>query len=209
MTQGNGLSGQESNCRGYAQQHDLEVIATFKDEGVSGGLLERKGIQELFTFVELYNASQDTPIEVFLCEDIDRLARDITIHYQLREELEKRNLDLQMVKMHFEATAVGKFNEGIMALTAEFYRLQNKERVISRQMARLQDGYWNRGAPTGYQYQKAPSGGKVMVPIEPMAKVIRQGMVNFADGKLDTLADLARFWENAGVNLTTRKKRTT
>ena len=118
-------------------------------------MLQRKGLQQLFDFVETYNRSQDEPIEVFLCEDIDRVARDITVHFQLKTEMEKRKLTLMTVKMNFEETAVGKFNEGIMALTSEFYRLQNKERAVSRQMARIMDGYWSWYAPTGYVYHKS------------------------------------------------------
>lgn len=140
----------------YAQHHNLEVVKVFQDGGSSGGLLERKGIWDLFAYVEDYNKSNDTPIEVFLCEEIDRIARDISIHLQFKLEMEKRGLQMETVKMNFENTAVGKFNEGIMALTAEFYRLQNKERVISRQKARLRDGYRVWLPPTGYVFKKAP-----------------------------------------------------
>nr|WP_091516251.1 recombinase family protein [Flexibacter flexilis] len=121
-------------------------------------MLERPALLNLYQFVSSYNAKNPTKIMYFLCDDIDRIARDIVVHMQIKQELERLGLSFVTVKMTFENTATGRFSEGIMALQAEFFRRQNAERVFSRQHARLMDGYWPWFPPLGYQQVKSAHG---------------------------------------------------
>ena len=52
VKEGHGLDGQELRCRKYAQDHGYEVAAVFRDEGVSGGIIDREGMQELLDFLD-------------------------------------------------------------------------------------------------------------------------------------------------------------
>ena len=133
------MEGQETTCRKYAKQNNIDVIGVFSDGGVSGALFEREGIKSLFDFVKHYNKNQKQPIDTFLCEDIDRVARDITVHYQLKDEMAKRGMKLETTRITFDQTAMGEFQEGTMALVSQYYRSQNRERVIDKQAARLND----------------------------------------------------------------------
>lgn len=41
VREGNGLAGQEKRCRDYAHYHNYDVEKVFRDEGISGGIIER------------------------------------------------------------------------------------------------------------------------------------------------------------------------
>src|SRR3954465_11416879 len=47
VKEGHGLEGQEMRCRRYAEALGYEVVAVFRDEGVSGGIIDREGMQEM------------------------------------------------------------------------------------------------------------------------------------------------------------------
>ena len=85
-------------------------------------MFERPGIQKLFEFVSDYNKKNSSKIELFLADDVDRIARDYQVHLNLKAEMLKVGLSLETVKQKFEDTPVGKFVEGIMALNAELFR---------------------------------------------------------------------------------------
>lgn len=91
-----------------------------------------------------------------MVEDISRIARDYTVHLEIKTQLLSRHVKYETVSMRFEDTPTGKFIEGIMAMNAEFHRNNNTQQVFSRTEARLIDGYWTRNAPLGYKYVKAP-----------------------------------------------------
>ncbi|SFD05188.1 Site-specific DNA recombinase, partial [Flexibacter flexilis DSM 6793] len=196
---GAGLDGQEIACRQYAQAKGWNVVQVFKEEGVSGGLLERPALLSLYQFVALHNAKNPNKILYFLCDDIDRIARDIVVHMQIKQELERLGLSFVTVKMTFDNTATGRFSEGIMALQAEFFRRQNAERVFSRQHARMMDGYWPRTPPLGYQHIKSPNGGKVIVFKEPEASLVKEGLEAYASDKIQTIRQLKDFWNSQGL----------
>lgn len=77
--------------------------------------------------------------------------------------------------MTFEDSAMGHYMEGTMALSAEFFRLQNNERAIAMKKARALEGYWPRNAPLGYKHIKVET-GKVLIKKEPEATRIKQGL---------------------------------
>lgn len=77
-----------------------------------------------------------------------------------------------------------------MALQAQFFRLQNKERVISRQEARLLDGYRPWFYPVGYKTEKAIAGGRIMVKDEPKATYIKEALELYANDTLTSIIDV-------------------
>ena len=80
VREGHGLQGQEQRCRVYAEQHGYEVAAVFRDEGVSGGVIDREGMQQLLDFLDK-NAHKGE--YVVIIDDIKRLARDLTPEHPL------------------------------------------------------------------------------------------------------------------------------
>ncbi|OGN26825.1 MAG: hypothetical protein A3B17_00285 [Candidatus Yanofskybacteria bacterium RIFCSPLOWO2_01_FULL_45_72] len=74
---------QEQALKEYADTNGYELITTFKDEGVSGGLENRPGLAELFSYLE-----GDNQADAVLIYRLDRLARDLYIQEHLIKKLE-------------------------------------------------------------------------------------------------------------------------
>lgn len=103
MNEGHGLEGQELACRNYAKSNGYDVMAIFRDEGVSGSMFERPGLQKMFAFMEL------NQVDMVLFEDVSRIARDVGVHVQILSEIARLGAKYQTVNQPIEDTAVGRF----------------------------------------------------------------------------------------------------
>lgn len=70
----------------FCNKKGYELVATFKDEGVSGGLEDRPALLELFNYLE---GKQGRDIEAVVIWKLDRLARDLYIQEHLIKKLEQ------------------------------------------------------------------------------------------------------------------------
>lgn len=75
---------QKNALKEYADAHGYDLIKTFCDEGVSGGLENRPALSELFD-----NLEETDGIAGVLIYKLDRLARDLYIQETLIKQLEK------------------------------------------------------------------------------------------------------------------------
>jgi hypothetical protein len=64
--------------------------------------------------------------------------------------------------------------------------------------ARLEAGYWPFYPPPGYAFATVAGHGKLLVPREPEASIIRQALEGYADGRFETHADVRRFLNSKG-----------
>jgi len=86
---------QRQALREYAEQKGYELVKTFEDEGVSGGLEDRAGLAEMFSYLE---DKENKGIEAVLIFKLDRLARDLYIQEHLIKKLEALNIKLISTK---------------------------------------------------------------------------------------------------------------
>lgn len=190
VNEGHGLDGQELRCRQFAAQKGYEVAVVFKDEGVSGGSIHRPGMSQLIKFLE-DNAFEDDM--VVLIDDISRLARDVQAHFELKANIYSRHARIESPTHEFEDNPMGKFFETIMAGSAEYYRNENRVRVIKNMKSRLENGYWPFDVPPGLKNIKDPVHGKLLTPDEPKASVIREALLGFHSRRFETQTDVANF----------------
>ena len=78
----------------YAEQKGYELVKTFEDNGVSGGLEDRAGLAEMFSYLE----SKENETGGVLIYKLDRLARDLYIQEHLIKKLESLNIKLISTK---------------------------------------------------------------------------------------------------------------
>ena len=187
---GHGLEGQEARCRRYAEERGYAVAAVFRDEGVSGGIIDREGMQRV---LDLLDREADTGEWVVVIDDIKRLARDLIGHFTLRKAIQTRGATLESPSHKFGNEPEEVFVESIMAATAELERNQNKKQVRNRMQARLEAGYWTFYPPPGYVYAKVAGHGKLLVPHEPEAGIIRTALEGYASGRFPNQIDVQQF----------------
>lgn len=197
VKEGHGLDGQELRCRKYAEVHGYEVVSVFRDEGVSGGIIDREGMQEMLDFLDRTGHRQEY---VVLIDDIKRLARDLIGHFTLRKAIQSCGARLESPSHKFTDEPEGIFVESIMAATAELERNQNKKQVRNRMQARLEAGYWPFYPPPGYTFGKVAGHGKLLVRKEPEASVIQEALEGFASGRFPTQVDVQQFLQEKGFN---------
>ena len=187
-TEGHGLDGQEKKCCDYANYKNYEVKKVFRDEGVSGGIIDRPAINALLSYINIHKGDF-----VVIIDDISRFARDTVLHFTLKDAVIKAGCSLECVNTKLENTPSGKFIETIMSANAELERNNNKQRVISRMQARLELGYWSFDAPPGFRYIKDAIHGKLLVRDEPNATIITEAMEGYANKRFETKVDVLNF----------------
>ncbi len=188
---GAGLSSQERSCRDYAQQCGMVVEDVFTDV-ISGASSNRPGMNLLLDFLN----SVDARDYMVIVDDVSRFARDVGAHTELRNKIMTAGAAIDSPKTKFGVDAESRFLEMLWALLASRDREKNAELSKTRTIARLKNGYWTFSAPVGYQYTKAPGGGKILVPQEPEASIIREALEGFASGRFQSQAEVKRFLDS-------------
>jgi len=189
---GAGLSSQERSCRDYAQQCRMQVEDVFTDV-ISGASSNRPGMNQLLDFLNRVDARD----YMVIVDDVSRFARDVGAHTELRNKIMTAGAAIDSPKTKFGVDAESRFLEMLWALLASRDREKNAELSKTRTIARLKNGYWTFSAPVGYQYTKAPGGGKLLVPKEPEASIIREALEGFASGRFQSQAEVKRFLDDS------------
>ena len=190
---GQGLHSQEHRCRQYAAGKGYEVEAVFPDDVSGGGdFMNRPGMVRLLNYLDKQSGTD----YVVVFDDLKRFARDTEFHIKLRRELKVRRADVECLNFRFEDTPEGKFIETVFAAHGELEREQNGRQVVQKMKARVEKGFWVFRAPVGYRYEKSPHGGKVLVPDEPLASIVREALEGFANGRFTSQTEVKRFLES-------------
>ena len=191
--EGGGLDSQEHRCRAYAAERGYDVEMVFPDDVTGGGnFMKRPGMRAMLAYME----AQPGKRYVVIFDDLKRFARDTQFHWALRDVLAKRGATVESPNFRFEDTPEGRFIETMFAAQGELEREQNRRQVIQKMKARVESGFWVFRAPVGYKYVSGKgSGGKVLVPDEPLASVVREALEGFACGRFASQAEVQRFLE--------------
>lgn len=134
---------------------------------------------------------------VVIFDDLKRFARDTEFHLKLRREFATRGATIECLNFRIEDSPEGKFIETVIAAQGELEREQNRRQVVQKMKARVENGFWVFRAPVGYRYVNAPSGGgKVLVPDEVLAPILRDAFEGYASGHFASQAEVQRFLES-------------
>ena len=190
--EGNGLESQETRCREYAATKGYDVVAVFPDT-ITGGIdfMKRAGMVALLSFLD---AQPGEPYTVIF-DDLKRFARDTRFHLDLREAFRKRGAQVECLNFKFDESPEGEFIETIIAAQGALERKQNGRQVAQKMKARMQAGYFVHKAPVGYRYATVKGRGKMLVPDEPLASIVRDAFEGYALGRFQTQAEVKRFLE--------------
>lgn len=187
-TEGHGLESQETRCREYATYQGLDVVAAFKDD-LTGASIKRPAMEAMLRFLNQNRRSS----YVVIIDDITRLARDIDAHRALRKAIISAGGILKSPNMDFGDDPEKELVENISASVSHHARRANARQTKNRMRARVMSGYWCFPPPVGYEFRRVQGHGKLMVPVEPYASILREAMEGYATGRFDSLAEVMRF----------------
>ena len=194
VRKGDGLGSQESRCRDYARHKGCEVVEVFKDEGASGGMIDRPGMQAMLQFLRVHKREE----YLVIIDDISRLARGLDAHIQLRTSISDAGGKLASPSIEFGEDSDSILVENLLASVSQHQRQKNAEQTKNRMYARVMNGYWCSNPVVGYRYGVVPGhSGRMLVPDEPVASIVKEALEGYASGRFETQSEVKRFLDSS------------
>ena len=165
----NSLHAQREACEAYIASQKSEGWALVRDQyddgGISGGTLERPGLQQLLADIE------HGLIDVVVVYKIDRLSRSLMDFSKLIEVFDRNGVTFVSVTQSFNTTtSMGRLTLNILLSFAQFEREVTAERIRDKVKASRMKGMWMGGyVPLGYDVRDR----KLVVNADEAAKVRR------------------------------------
>ena len=164
----NSLQNQEEACKAYILSQAFngwEYYKTFSDGGISGGTMERPGLQSLLEEIRARN------IQVVVVYKVDRLSRSIFDFHKMMQEFSKYDCNFVSITQSFDTSnSMGKLTLNMLLSFAQFEREVSAERVRDKIAASKAKGLWMGGTiPLGYDIED-----RHLVVNEKEAEVVRQ-----------------------------------
>ena len=162
-----GLDSQEHECRAHAARKGYEVVAAFRDEGVSGATLDRPAL------TRLRDAVRDRRVDVVVTHSVDRLSRSLAHQLLLMDEFARAGVTVVFATMNVENSAEGRLLLNVSGVVGEYEREKIRERTArgKRQKARAGHFVVPGQCAYGYRPDAAAPGRLVIDPVE--ADVVR------------------------------------
>lgn len=164
----NSLDAQYEACAAYIVSQKAEgwvlLPDRYDDGGISGGTMERPGLQQLLGDIDRGTVDQ------ILVYKIDRLTRSLADFSKIVERLDAADASFVSVTQSFNtATSMGRLTLNMLLSFAQFKREVTAERIRDKIAASKKKGLWMRATvPLGYA-----ADGRSLKITEPDAGVIR------------------------------------
>ena len=196
--EGLSLDVQQQACEMAIQSDGHELLKIIRDEGKSGGNLNRAGMKELISLVI------NKKIDIVYTISGDRLNRNTLEYMQLRKLMRENDVELKYIhQANIDDSAMGRTMDTVLASFNEFQRLQTSEKVKKVSAARVEAGYFPTAAPIGYKNDVNPDPNadrlakKIIVP-DTMAPFVTEAFKLFATGNF-TGYDLCDLMNEKGL----------
>ena len=169
----NSLDAQYEACAAYiaSQKHEgwKMLPMRYDDGGISGGTLERPGLQQLMADIDTGR------IDMVVVYKIDRLTRSLADFAKLVERLEKADCSFVSVTQAFNtSSSMGRLTLNVLLSFAQFEREVTAERIRDKIAASKKKGLWMGGIPPlGYDPHPDKT-RRALVVNQSEAKIVRQ-----------------------------------
>lgn len=189
VAEGSGLDSQFQRTRSYAEGKGYTVVAMFTDD-MTGTTSKRPGMNAMLSFLKQNKAQA----HVVVIDDISRIARSVTAHWELRNKLSEAGGRLESPSVVFGTDSDSQFLENVLASSAQHFAQKNREQTINRMRARLMNGYYVKNVPpVGYVYVKG--NGKELRRDEPLATIVEDALRGFLSGRFGSQGEVRTFLE--------------
>lgn len=137
---GYSLNEQRESCEARAIELGAREVLFFADEGVSGGLLDRPGLDRMREFIHREKVS------LLVVRDPDRLSRRLAHQLLLTEEFERFGVVLHFLDFDWQDTPDGRLFYAIRGAIAEYEKEKIRERMQRGRIQKAKQG----GIPSGF-----------------------------------------------------------
>jgi site-specific DNA recombinase len=141
------LTEQHAACMAKAKAIGAQVVGSYEDPGVSGGLyLARPGIQQALADLESGKAN------TLIIPKLDRCSRDREHLSAIKKRVERAGARLVFCDMDFAESPEGNLQLGILADFVEYERMVIRDRCMKGARRRAQEGVQTKTAMRPYGY---------------------------------------------------------
>jgi len=167
---GYSLEAQEEACRRKALELGAARVEVYRDEGVTGEVLERPGLQAAL-------AAAKAGAKWFVVYDPDRLSRKLAHQLLLAEQIERAGCQLEFVTMDWQDTPEGRLFYSLRGAIAEYEKEKFKARSRFGKLAKARRGLLpHRLRIFGYRYVP----GEARLEVDPAEAETYRRMVRMA-----------------------------
>ncbi|BCO30075.1 integrase [Thiohalobacter sp. COW1] len=165
----NSLDAQREAGESYihSQKHEGWTLLPnrYDDGGISGGTMDRPGLQQLLADVKADR------LDVVVVYKVDRLSRSLGDFAQIIDLFDKHGVSFVSVTQQFNTTSsMGRLTLNILLSFAQFEREVTGERIRDKIALSKKKGMWMGGyVPLGYDVAS-----RKLVPNEPEADLVRR-----------------------------------
>jgi DNA invertase Pin-like site-specific DNA recombinase len=167
--EGTSLESQELACGEFARSKGIEIQRVFVERGESAKFADRTELLELLD----YCRKRKGELDVLLVWKLDRLARNVNDHFNIKATLLKYGLQVVSVTEPIDSNPEGKLLETILAGFAQFDNDVRAMRTVQGMRKKLQDGLFPWNAPLGYR--TVARGEKKTLPDEAVQPLFDAG----------------------------------
>jgi site-specific DNA recombinase len=177
------IESQIEECKKFALAQGWQLIKVYKDEGISGAIMDRPAFKQL-----LFDAEKGL-FEMVLIYDLDRLARSKKVGVYLEDELEARGIKLYAMLTPLREDEDSYFLEkGIKEVFSDWQRRYIR-RITTRgrrNKAAVRKLYVGGTPCYGYRYipKNRTTGEEGHLEIEPFESSIVKKIFNWIDEEL-------------------------
>jgi len=146
----NSLDAQTESCAAYILSQAGEgwegIDKTYSDGGISGGHMERPGLQALIADIKLGK------VDIIVVYKVDRLTRSLADFAKLVEVFDTHDVSFVSITQAFNTTtSMGRLTLNVLLSFAQFEREVTAERIRDKIAASKARGKWMGGlVPLGY-----------------------------------------------------------
>lgn len=167
------IEGQIRECRKYAQDHGMSVVAEYADRALSGRTDKRPD------FLRMIKDAERGRFDVIIMWKLDRFARNRYDSATYKAKLKKAGVILHYVKEYIPDDPTGIILESVLEGMAEYYSANLAQNISRGLMENALKGKFIGGrVPLGYQ--KDSEGKLALDPVT--APVVERIFNQYADG---------------------------
>lgn len=196
QVEGTSLESQELACKEYATRNNLNVVRVFVERGESAKFADRTQLLEMLAFC----GKREQSIQQLLVWKVDRLARNVGDHFNIKASLLKQDVRVVSVTEPIDTKPEGKLLETILAGFAQFDNDIRAARTLQGMRRRIQEGLFPWKPPLGYKGSVQPGSKKTEPdqPDQPAFGILQQGWNEFA-ARAYTKAQILRLLTSRGL----------
>lgn len=172
LNEGEGIENQRRGNDAYIARKKYKLIKEFVLAETADDK-ERADFQGVLD--HLVDHRKDIDVVVFW--KMDRISRaGVGTYYALKSYLSKHGIRIEFATEQIDGSPVGELMESILAATARFENRLRVDRTIGVERILTKQGYWCRGAPTGFLNARDRAGKPVLRPDPAVWELLKEGL---------------------------------